>query len=195
MTTKERILAAAKAAFAAEGIGGVSVRAVAGKVGITPMAVYRHFADKDALISALVMDGLGAWEARVRRRKGATALQRVENIIDQFIDFALKEPRTFEAAFLVPGREARKFPDDFEMGRSPAVALLQADMEEVLRARGLAASPAAALEIWLMLWGLGQGLVALQRAGRMAGDPRAFRDLARKLLRRSLYASLSEGMS
>jgi AcrR family transcriptional regulator len=191
MTMKARILAAAKAAFEAEGLAGVSVRRVAGAVGITPMAVYRHYADKDALINALVMDGLTAWEVRVRRRNGATALQRIEHMIELFIDFALKEPRTFEAAFLLPGRDARRFPNDFVRGRSPAVALLQADMEDVLRERGL--QPSLALEVWLMLWGLGQGLVALYRAGRMEGGARAFRALARKLLRRSLYASLNEG--
>jgi hypothetical protein len=64
-------------------------------------------------------------------------------------------------------------------------------MEDVLRERGL--QPSLALEVWLMLWGLGQGLVSLHRAGRMEGGARAFRALARKLLRRSLYASLNEG--
>lgn len=193
MATKERIFAAAKAAFEADGLAGVSVRSVAGAVGITPMAVYRHFADKDALINALVMDGLAAWESRVRQRKGATGLKRIESTIDLFLDFAVDEPRAFEAAFLLPGQEARRFPDDFLSGRSPAASLLQSDMEEILRSHGAARS--SALEVWLMLWGLGQGLVSLYRAGRVAGDARTFKALARRLLRRGLHSFLREAVT
>jgi AcrR family transcriptional regulator len=39
-----------------KGPGALSLRQVAGEVGVTPMAIYRHFKDKDHLLDALVAD-------------------------------------------------------------------------------------------------------------------------------------------
>ena len=65
LPTDQRILAAAWKLFAAGGIDAVSLRQVAAKVRVTPMAIYRHFADKDALIDALVVDALDRWSDRL----------------------------------------------------------------------------------------------------------------------------------
>ena len=69
-STQTRIFIAARELFDEDGLEGLSMRKVAEKVGITPMAIYRHFPDKDALLNALMLDGLAAWEARVRGREG-----------------------------------------------------------------------------------------------------------------------------
>lgn len=51
VTTKQRLLASAVELMATHGsIDAVSLRAVAGVAGVSPTAVYRHFADRDALI-------------------------------------------------------------------------------------------------------------------------------------------------
>ena len=65
MDTRDRIFKAARKLFDEKGIEGVSLRNVAKKIGITPMAIYRHFEDKEALVDALVLDGLAEWSARV----------------------------------------------------------------------------------------------------------------------------------
>ena len=64
--SRDRIFDAAKAILQQEGLAGLTMRKVAGRSGLSPMAIYRHFADKDALIYALMADGFAAWEARVR---------------------------------------------------------------------------------------------------------------------------------
>src|SRR6478672_10335244 len=54
---KADIVAAAKDLLAASAdSAAVSIRAVADKVGVTSPSIYLHFADKDALISAVVAD-------------------------------------------------------------------------------------------------------------------------------------------
>ena len=51
VSTKQRLLASAVELMATHGsIEAVSLRAVAGAAGVSPTAVYRHFADRDALI-------------------------------------------------------------------------------------------------------------------------------------------------
>ena len=52
--TPEEILDAAEAIAAGEGFGALSMRAVAGRIGAAPMALYNHFATRDALVDALL---------------------------------------------------------------------------------------------------------------------------------------------
>lgn len=70
MTTKERILAIAISELEAKGLDGLSLRAVGQKAGITPMAVYRHFADKAALLQAVGAHALEMWQRRVQAFAG-----------------------------------------------------------------------------------------------------------------------------
>ena len=41
-----------------DGAAGLSVRAVARRAGVSPGAPYRHYADRDALVSAVAAEGL-----------------------------------------------------------------------------------------------------------------------------------------
>ncbi len=52
VTTRERIVAAASKLFYGEGIGRVSMDAVAEKAGLTKRTLYYHFKSKDELVAA-----------------------------------------------------------------------------------------------------------------------------------------------
>ena len=182
MNTREKILAAACKAFERHGPEGLSLRDIAAKVGITPMAIYRHFENKEALVDALVMDALDQWSAIVAALPAAAGVAKLEQVGDAFLDFALREPRRFEAAFLLPSRKARRYPDDFAAGRSPAGNVQLKVLEEGLRQGQLAG--ASAVEIMLINSALSQGLVTLYRAGRIAGGEAEFRALYRRAMRR-----------
>ena len=183
MDTRERIFKAARRLFDEKGLDGVSLRNVAKKIGITPMAIYRHFEDKEALIDALVLDGLGEWSARVEALPPQQAFIRIAQIGEAYLDFALKEPRRYEAAFLLHSSKARRYPDDFLAGRSPAGnAQLKAFQEMV--AQGLIDKDAP-VEILVTNAALSQGLITLYRAGRIAGGEEEFRALYRRAMQRS----------
>jgi AcrR family transcriptional regulator len=191
MSTRDKILAAARKAFDRHGLEGLSLRDVAAKVGITPMAIYRHFAGKEALVDALVLDALDEWSARVAALPPAAGLAKIEQMGEAFLDFALREPRRFEAAFLLHSRKARRYPDDFVAGLSPA-GNVQLGIIEKAMAQGLleASSP---IEIVLTNAALSQGLVSLYRAGRVAGGEEGFRKLYRASMRRSIESFLPKG--
>jgi AcrR family transcriptional regulator len=181
MSTRDKILAAARKAFDRHGLEGLSLRDVAAKVGITPMAIYRHFASKEALVEALVLDGLEEWSTRVAALPAAEGLAKVAQMGEAFLDFALREPRRFEAAFLLPSRTARRYPDDFAAGRSPAGNVQLKALEEAIRQGKVAGAPP--VEILLINSALCQGLVTLYRAGRIAGGEEEFRALYRRAMR------------
>jgi AcrR family transcriptional regulator len=187
--TRDRIFKAAKRLFDEKGLEGVSLRSVAKKIGITPMAIYRHFEDKQALVDALVLDGLAEWAARVEALPPLKGIAWLEQIGEAYLDFALKEPRRFEAAFLLPSTKARRYPDDFVAGRSPAGNVSMKVLDEAAAEGLLRAAP---IEIMITTAALSQGLISLYRAGRIAGGEDGFRTVYRRAMRRSTLSFLKE---
>jgi AcrR family transcriptional regulator len=183
--SKQRIFEAARSLFDRDGAAGVSMRRVARMVELTPMAIYRHYADKEALMDALMLNGFRAWEARARAVEAPDPMLWLERFLAAFLDFALGEPRRFEAAFLLPAPQARRYPDDFAAGRSPAINLVYVRIEAAKAAGLIGATPAA--EIALALSALAQGLVSMYRAGRFASEAE-FRAAYRRSMRHCLMS-------
>lgn len=74
---RAKVVAAALDLADADGLDGLSMRKLATALGVTPMSLYNHVADRDALIDAMadaVMDKVespeigGDWRAAMRRR-------------------------------------------------------------------------------------------------------------------------------
>jgi AcrR family transcriptional regulator len=189
--TRDQILAAARKAFDREGLEGLSLRDIAAKVGITAMAIYRHFANKQALVDALVLDALAEWSTVATEIPPGDGLAQLERLSEAFLNFALERPSRFEAAFLLHSPAARRYPDDFIAGLSPA-GNVQLKIIEAAMTQGLleASSP---IEIMITNSALSQGLVTLYRAGRIVGGEPGFRKLYRSSMRRALESFLPRG--
>src|SRR5579872_1856380 len=178
--SRERIFAAAKAVLGREGLPGLTIRKVADHAGLSPMAMYRHFADKDALLNALMDDGFTAWERIARSIRATDAIEWLHALGDALLDFALTEPHRFDAAFFVPAPRARQYPDDFVAGRSPVMAMALVRIDQAKAEGRLGDRPA--LEVALALAALTQGLVSMYRANRFSSE-KQFRALYRTQIR------------
>jgi AcrR family transcriptional regulator len=192
MDTKKRILVAAREAFDRHGLEGLSLRNIAKDVGITPMAIYRHYESKQALIDALVLDALDEWSALVAAIAPAVPLDWLRRIGEAHLDFALLTPRRYELAFLTHTRAARRYPDDFVAGRSPA-GTLQLKLIGELMADGILAA-SSAIEIGTASAAMSQGLITLYYAGRIAGGEDEFRALYRATTARCMAVFFTEKM-
>jgi AcrR family transcriptional regulator len=184
-STADRILRATWRVFERHGEAGVSVRRIAEVVELSPMAMYRHYRSRDALLAALTAEALAGWEARVRAVTGRTAIAWLTRVVEAYLRFALDEPRRYEAAFELRSREVHRFPTDYTSGQLPAVRVILANVD-----RGLAAGElrgADAVTIALALWGEAHGLIRLYRDGRF-DSPRAFEQSYRRCLRLVLGA-------
>ena len=181
--TRDRIFSAAKFILDRDGIAGLTIRKVATRARVSPMAIYRHFADKDALLNALVEDGLAAWGTMVRSLRAEDAMEWIEELIETFLDFALIQPHRFDAAFFLPAPDTRKYPDDFVAGRSPVIAMLMVRIDQARADGRIGDKPA--LEIALSLSALAQGLVSMHRANRFSSE-KQFKALFRTALRRCI---------
>jgi AcrR family transcriptional regulator len=185
-STAKRIVAAAGRLLRQEGAEGVTMRRVATAVGITPMAVYRHFADRDDLLNALADKGFEELAARVAAMiQAEDAEERLMQNLDAFLDFALEKPRLFELMFLVRRKGARQFPGDFQEGRSPTARFSAEALEAGMR-QGVFRRD----DVWEIAFETGamlQGLVMLYQGGRVGTSAEEFRALCHRAFRRYLH--------
>jgi AcrR family transcriptional regulator len=111
-STRDRILETALDRFLTYGHDQVSIRQIAGDVGVTPMAIYRHFENKEQLQLALLQAGHEIFATYLERhREGHSAPERLMLLADGFFDFALEKSPYFELIFLsgrtMPGLRGR----------------------------------------------------------------------------------------
>lgn len=90
----------------------VTIRGVAGAVGVAPNAVYLHFADREALLDALVVDRFAAFGAHLRAAMAGIdddPLARLRAGHAAYVAYALEHPGHYRLLFGVGARseEAR----------------------------------------------------------------------------------------
>jgi len=174
LTTPEKILRAAHKLFDREGADAVSMRRVAEAVGITPMAIYRHFPNREALLKRLSDDSFNTvaheWEARATH---PDVLKRLLALLEPYLDYALQHPHLFDHAFSTRRDDARRFPEDFRARQSPTLNVVADAVAEGVRLGVLKRDDP--WDVAMTLWAHSHGLIALYRAGRFSYDETRFR--------------------
>jgi AcrR family transcriptional regulator len=110
---RERILTLALDRFLLPGHEQLSMRQMAAELGVTPMALYRHFKNKEDLQLHLLDAGFRRFGAYLARSQiGPTPLERLVLMADGFAAFAVENPGYFELLFLssrtLPGLRDRE---------------------------------------------------------------------------------------
>ncbi|MET7370422.1 TetR/AcrR family transcriptional regulator [Streptomyces sp. NPDC005566] len=96
MSTRARILEVAAELVAASPDGDISTRAVCEAAKVGAPALYRHFGDKEGLLSAVVDHGFDAYLATKRERGDSTdPVEDLRNGWDSHIEFALRNPNLY----------------------------------------------------------------------------------------------------
>lgn len=183
--TAASILVAARELLDREGIAAVAMRPVAERVGITPMAIYRHYADRASLLNAIADEGFDGIAAQVQalQFKGGVE-QRLLQLANVFLNVALQFPNLYELMFLVPREGARVYPKDFKAGRSPTFNPTVNILQGAMRAGEL--QPDDPVEIAFELSALSHGLIMLYLGGRVAQSEKQFRTIYQRSFRRYL---------
>jgi AcrR family transcriptional regulator len=86
------VLSAAWKMVEKEGVAGLSLREAARRAGVSHNAPYRHFADRDALLQALVEEGFAELRTALENRTG-------RELGEAYIAFALERPERFRLLF------------------------------------------------------------------------------------------------
>jgi AcrR family transcriptional regulator len=186
---RERILTAARRIHRTQGVAALSLRAVAREVGLTPMAIYRHFADKDALLMALVQEGFAELEIQFAAAvKARTPLKAIEGVLLAYAEFAIAEPHAFELMFMVRRPDIPAAPASLRRSPSPSFEVVIAAVRDAMAAGDLPEGDPG--DLLLFAWSTAHGLITLHLTGRFGGDADTFRPIYRRTMKR-LMAMLS----
>src|SRR5580765_3295443 len=133
----EAIAAAALRLLERAGPEAVSMRRVAKACGVTAMAIYHHYPSRKALLDAITTAEFTRQAKLAEMALGKAALStfqhRLQILLNLTLDFALERPRVYDYVFSQPREGARRFPDDFQDGKSPTFNALVGLVEEGLR--------------------------------------------------------------
>lgn len=156
VSTKARILEVAAALVAESPNGDVSTRAVCEAAGVGAPALYRHFGDKEGLLSAVVDHGWDKYLATKRdRAPGTDPVQDLRDGWDTHVEFALHNPNLY------------RLMNSPAMRTPPAAALeshriLTADLQRAAEQGKLRLAPELAAQI-IMSANVGVALMLVSR--------------------------------
>jgi AcrR family transcriptional regulator len=195
--TVEEIKSVARAQMAAEGTAAVNLRSIARAMGMTAPALYRYFASRDDLVTALVVDAYDAladaMEAAVAATGPGRHAERVRAAFGAFRDWGLAHPTEFALIFgsPIPGYVAPETTRPAGVRHTDLLGRLLADawadgaldparidletppalarqVEDFQQRRGGPALPAPVLAFGLSAWARLHGLVTLEVFGHLA---------------------------
>jgi AcrR family transcriptional regulator len=118
---RRALLEEAVTTIRAQGVDALTLRAVGGRLGVSRTALYRHFADKSALLAAVAGEGFrklrldltDAWERGGRGRQGFDAMGAA------YVRFAIENPSHYRVMF---GGFVKASAADPELGREASGA-------------------------------------------------------------------------
>lgn len=166
------ILDAARQICVDEGIDGLSMRKLAGRLGVTAPALYRHYRNKQALVQALVDEANRVFRGYLTGAlHGDNLGHRASRIMNAYLDFALDNPKLYDLLFHSKGRtDLDRLPDE---QNSPNFRLLVDEIAKGIELGDLCR--AEPVEVAISLWSMAHGLIGLYRNGRFGSDPAKFR--------------------
>ncbi|MGV8997352.1 MAG: TetR/AcrR family transcriptional regulator [Parvibaculaceae bacterium] len=107
---RAQIIEAARALFGEGGLSAVSMRSIAGRVGITQAAIYQHFEDKDAIIFAVAEHFFGKL-IEAAEASSAVDLDPVEALrasMRGYIETGLAHPEEYRLVFMTDAPGLRR---------------------------------------------------------------------------------------
>lgn len=155
---RSEIISAAKDLMAAANTSDdVSIRAVAAAVGVSAPAIYLHFADKQQLLSAVVMDVFEALD-RDMVAAGADAATPLERLLAYglaYVRFGIEHPEHYRLATMDPCPR----PDVDDMLTDGAFVHFRAAVEDCMASGDIA--PGDSISTTIELWAAAHGITAL----------------------------------
>ncbi len=111
---QDRLCDAAEKLFAEHGLEAVTMRQLAGALGVSPMTPYRYFADKHAILAAVRTRAFDRHAEVMEAAYHASAngpTTRSEALGAAYIRFALENPEAYKLMFDIRQPNEKEYPD------------------------------------------------------------------------------------
>lgn len=180
-------LEAGHAIVAADGIGGLTVRAVAERIGYAPGTIYNMFADFDEFVlhvNARTLDTLHDEISKVEM--GDDVAANLERLLLAYFAFAQHHAKAWSAVLEYSKPDRESLPDWYAERIEKAVAVLE-------RALAPAIAPERRHNVAVMTWAGVHGLMSLTASGNLRAVGVDSADgLARDMVRYIVMGAIAE---
>jgi AcrR family transcriptional regulator len=157
---EQRITAAARQIAAREGWAAVTIRRLADEIEYSQPVLYSHFANRDAIVAAVAVEGFRDIAVEIRRAalEDANSNAAPRNVALAYLNFARQNPALYEAMFSMP------------TGLQFSEGDIEPELKEAFAALAAVVTPRAGDVdiITETFWAALHGLAELERAGRIA---------------------------
>lgn len=85
-----------------QGVGGISMRTLAERVGVSRTAAYHHFKDKNALLCAIAEQGFDKWQAhfaQLMREQSGDMNGWLKAFVHSYLDLSREHPEEYDLMF------------------------------------------------------------------------------------------------
>ena len=165
---KNALIIAGVEILAKEGVGGLSLRKVAQRAGVSHSAPYAHFPDKQSLIAAISTEGFNQLYAELYEAVSPISNNPKKQLIEgsqAYVRFALKNSDTFKIMFSGVLEKEKEYPAFVEISHKTfelVVTIVQACLNT-----GVLHSTSAEL-MAVAVWGQVHGIVSLALEGQIS---------------------------
>ncbi|MFE6664942.1 TetR/AcrR family transcriptional regulator [Streptomyces sp. NPDC057697] len=150
-------LRAARELLEEDGSAALSMRAVARRAGVSPTAPYRHFPEREALVSAVAAEGYRELTEHLATTHPSPATpDELAAVAVAYVRFALDHPALFRAMFAEPC-------DSDNEERLAATEAITQYVRDIVRRTFPGTDPDA---LWTSVWALVHGLAFLHLDGK-----------------------------
>jgi AcrR family transcriptional regulator len=161
---EKRITAAARQIAASEGWGAVTIRRLADEIEYSQPVLYSHFANRDAIVAAVAVEGFRDLAAKIHKavQGDANNAEAPRKAALAYMDFARESPALYEAMFSMP------------TGLQFSEGDIEPELREAFAALAAVVAPRAS-DVDMTtetFWAALHGLAELERSGRIAHDLR-----------------------
>jgi AcrR family transcriptional regulator len=107
---RERLCDAAEKQFAAHGLEGVTMRALAAELGVSPMTPYRYFKDKEDILATVQTRAFDRFAAALEAEATPDAATFARNASRAYVRFAFENPEAYRLMFDIAQPCQEKYP-------------------------------------------------------------------------------------
>jgi AcrR family transcriptional regulator len=183
---REEILACACDIYVEEGLAGLSMRSMAERIGVTAPALYRHYENKERVLTDLVGEAYRVLLGYLSRGlEGTSPWERFRRAGEGYLDFALEQPRMYQVLYAAPDVIGLEELPEETAAQACAIGQFWNDrVRECMEAGVLEQDDPE--DVSATLWAHAHGLVSIWLRGMVDLDAEGFRELYRVSSRRVL---------
>jgi AcrR family transcriptional regulator len=162
---REAICATASRLFAQQGTDGVTMRALAEAMGISPMKPYHYFRDKEEILAASVTRALNRFVAALDQASNVegSASERATARRQAYVRFALAEPDSYRIMFELPHPDPAKYPQ-LQQAMDRAKLAMRSSFDQLVAEGVVAGDPRT---LGYVFWCAMHGAVSVYLAGKL----------------------------